>query len=233
MRKYTIGPYGRVTLHNARLAAQKVLVARLEGRDLASEKLAARRQVTEDRVQEIVALYVKRHVTQRRSATELTRILNRELVDRWGTRSIHNISKRDIIDLVTAAVDRGAPVGANKILKVTRSFFNWCVGRAILDRSPADGVKAPTKEVSRDRVLSDEELAKVLAAARQMPGPYAGIVEMLTLTAQRREEVAGMTWDEIDLPAGLGRYPGQGPKMANRTSYSSPAKQSVSLLRAP
>src|SRR5471030_1793642 len=38
LRKYTIGPYGRVTLHQARVAAQKVFAARLEGRDLAAEK---------------------------------------------------------------------------------------------------------------------------------------------------------------------------------------------------
>ena len=38
LRKYTIGPYGRVTLHQARVAAQKVVAAKLEGRDPAAEK---------------------------------------------------------------------------------------------------------------------------------------------------------------------------------------------------
>ena len=33
LRKYTVGPYGRVTLHQARVAAQKVFAAKLEGRD--------------------------------------------------------------------------------------------------------------------------------------------------------------------------------------------------------
>src|SRR5262245_10604093 len=37
LRKYTIGPYGRVTLHQARVAAQKVFAAKLEGRDPAAE----------------------------------------------------------------------------------------------------------------------------------------------------------------------------------------------------
>ena len=40
LRKYTIGPYGRVTLHQARVAAQKVFAAKLEGRDPAAEKRA-------------------------------------------------------------------------------------------------------------------------------------------------------------------------------------------------
>ena len=38
LSKYTIGPYGRVTLHQARVAAQRVFAAKLEGRDPASEK---------------------------------------------------------------------------------------------------------------------------------------------------------------------------------------------------
>jgi len=31
LRKYTIGPYGRITLHQARVAAQKVFAAKLVG----------------------------------------------------------------------------------------------------------------------------------------------------------------------------------------------------------
>ena len=145
LRKYTIGPYRRITLNNARLEAQKVLAARLEGRDPATEKREARRRITVDTVTEIVTLYTKQHLSKRRSGRELTRILQRELVERWGSRLVHEISKRDIIDLITAVVDRGAPVAANKALKVTRAFFSWCAGRAIpAGLHPAKGVKAPT-----------------------------------------------------------------------------------------
>ena len=208
LRKYTIGPYGRVTLHNARLEAQKVLAARLDGRDPATEKREARRRVTVDTVAEIVAFYVKQHLSKRRSGRVMTQILQRELVERWGFRSVHEISKRDIIDLITAVVDRGAPVGANHTLKVTRAFFNWCLGRAILERSPCDGVKAPTISKTRDRVLTDEELASVLLAARAMGGSYGAVVEILALTGQRREEVARMTWAEIDPARRLWTLPG-------------------------
>ena len=199
LRKYTIGPYGRITLHNARIEAQKVLAARLEGRDPATEKLEARRRLTADTVAEVVALYGKLHLSQRRSGRELMRILQRDLVDRLGSRSVHSISKRDIIDVVNAVVDRGSPVAANKTLKVVRAFFGWCVGRAILERSPCDGVRAPTTERARDRVLTDGELARIIRAARQLGGPYGAIVEVLALTGQRRDEVARMSWDEVDL----------------------------------
>jgi integrase len=199
LRKYTIGPYGRITLHNARIEAQKVLAARLEGRDPATEKLEARRRLTADTVAEVVALYGKLHLSQRRSGREVMQILQRNLIDRSGSRSVHSISKRDIIDLVNAVVDRGSPVAANKSLKVIKSFFNWCVGRAIVERSPCEGIRVPTVERARDRLLTDRELAAIIRAARQMGGPYGAIVEVLALTGQRRDEVARMTWDEVDL----------------------------------
>jgi integrase len=73
------------------------------------------------------------------------------------------------------------------------------VGRAILDQSPAEGVPSPAKEVARDRVLSDDELARVILTARRINDRYGGIVELLALTGQRREEVARLAWDELDL----------------------------------
>jgi len=58
---------------------------------------------------------------------------------------------------------------------------------------------APAKETARDRVLDDSELAHIVGAARQLDGPYGAIVELLALSGQRREEVAQLTWDELDL----------------------------------
>jgi hypothetical protein len=198
LRKYTIGPCGRVTLHQARLAAQKVFAAKLEGRDPATEKREARRQLVADRVEDLLEAFIAQHVSQNRSAGEISRLLRREVGSAWGSRSIHEITKRDVIELVTTIEQRGTPVAANKALKTIRTFLRWCVGRAVLDRSPAEGVPMPAKETARDRILSDDELARVIIAARKIGGPYGGIVELLALTGQRREEVARSTWEEMD-----------------------------------
>jgi integrase len=216
LRKYTIGPYGRITLHNARIEGQKVLAARLEGRDPATEKHEARRRLTADTVTEMIGLYGKLHLSQRRSGREVMQILQRTLVDRNGSRSVHEITKRDIIDVVNAVVDRGSPVAANKSLKVVKSFFNWCVGQAILQRSPCEGIRAPTVERARDRVLTDRELACIIQAARRLGGPYGAIVEVLALTGQRRDEVARMSWDELDLESRVWALP------AGRTKNDKP-----------
>ena len=190
LRKYTIGPYGHVTLHQARLGAQRVFAAKLEGRDLATEKREAKRRAVTDRVEDLLETFIAQHLSQNRSGREISRLLRREVGKAWAGRSIHEISKRDVVEVVTAIEQRGAPVAANKALKSIKTFLRWCVGRAVLEQSPAEGVPLPTKEVARDRVLSDEELTQVILAARRIGGPYGGIVEMLALTGQRREEVA-------------------------------------------
>ena len=82
------------------------------------------------------------------------------------------------------------------------------MGRAILDMSPAKGLMAPAQEVARDRVLDDDELARIIVAGRQIDGPYGAIVEFSALTGQRREEVAQLTWEELNLANQTWTLPG-------------------------
>jgi integrase len=199
LRKYTIGPYGRVTLHQARVAAQKVFAARLEGRDPAAEKREAKRRIVADRVEDLLEAFIAQHLSQNRSAAETSRLLRREVGQPLAGRSIHEISKRDVAAIISAIEQRGAPAAANKALKSIKTFLRWCVGRGILDQSPGEGVPLPAKEVARDRVLDDQELARIIVACRKIGEPYGGIVQLLALTGQRREEVAGLTWEELDL----------------------------------
>jgi Arm domain-containing DNA-binding protein/integrase-like protein len=199
LRKYTIGPYGRVTLHQARVAAQKVFAARLEGRDPAAEKREAKRRVVADCVEDLLETFIAQRLSKNRSVAEISRLLRREVGKPWAGRSVHEISKRDVVEVVSAIEQRGAPGAANKTLKSIKTFLRWCVGRAVLDRSPAEGVPLPAREVARDRILDDKELAQVILAARKIGGAYGGIVELLALTGQRREEVAGLQREELDL----------------------------------
>jgi len=199
LRKYTIGPYGRVTLHQARVAAQKVFAAKLEGRDPAAEKRESKRRIVADLVEDLLESFITQRLSQNRYGAEIARVLRREVGKPWAGRSIHSIGKRDVVEVVSAIVQRGAPSAANKTLKSLKTFLRWCVGGAVLDQSPAEGVPLPTKEVARDRVLSDSELTQIILAARKMGSPYGAIVELLALTGQRRDEVACLAWEELDL----------------------------------
>jgi integrase len=230
LRKYTIGPYGRATLHQARVAAQKVFAARLDGRDPAAEKREKKRRVVADRVEDLLETFIEQRLSQNRSGAEIARLLRREIGRAWAGRSIHEIGKRDVVEVISAIEQREAPIAANKTLKSIKTFMRWCVGRAILDQSPAEGVPPPAKEIARDRVLSDEELARVILAARQIDDHYGGIVELLALTGQRREEVARLAWDELDLAQRTWAIPKQRTKNA-KPHIVQLSDQSISVLK--
>jgi integrase len=181
----------------ARAQAQKVFAAKLDGRDLAEEKKQSRRRLVVDRIDDLVGTFVRERVLHLRSGRKLVNLLQRDVLAHWGNKSIHGIRKRDVIDLVDRASQRNAHAGY-RLLKTLKTFFRWCVGRAVIDISPAEGISSNWRESSRDRVLTDSELAEVILAVRGLPWPYCGIVELLALTGQRREEVAQLRWEEID-----------------------------------
>jgi hypothetical protein len=79
LRKYTIGPYGRITLHQARVAARKVFAAKLEGRDPAVEKREIKRRIAGDRVDDLLESFIAQRVSQNRSAAEISRLLRKEV----------------------------------------------------------------------------------------------------------------------------------------------------------
>src|SRR4030081_878309 len=230
LRKYTIGPYGRVTLHQARVAAQRVFAAKLEGRDPAAEKREAKRRVVADRVGDLLETFIAQRLSKNRSVAEISRLLRREVGKPWAGRSIHELTKRDVVEVVSAIVQRGAPGAANKTLKSLKTFLRWCVSQAVLDRSPAEGVPLPTKEVARDRVLSDVELTQVILAARKIGGPYGGIVELLALTGQRRERSAGLQREELDLAQRIWTIPKARTKNA-KAHIGHLSKQALAVLK--
>jgi integrase len=73
------------------------------------------------------------------------------------------------------------------------------VQRDLIEKSPVVGIKAPTDEKSRDRILNDEELGLAWKAADKLGWPFGPFVHLLILTGQRRDEVAGMRWSELDM----------------------------------
>src|SRR6476619_2749370 len=109
LRKYTIGPYGRVTLHQARVAAPKVFAAKLAGRDPAAEKRENKRRVVADRVEDLLEAFIAQRLSKNRSVAEISRLLRREVGKPWAGRSVHEISKRDVVEVLSSIEQRGAP----------------------------------------------------------------------------------------------------------------------------
>ena len=76
-------------------------------------------------------------------------------------------------------------------------------------QSACHTLRAPAPLTKRTNVIDDKDLAVLWKAAAEEVGyPFGTIFQVLTLTAQRRGEVCGMRWDELDLEAGLSNIPG-------------------------
>jgi integrase len=207
-RKYTLGPYPAIDLKSARDLAGKALRAVAEGRDPGREK--AQRAMKADSIEHVVAQFIERHCKRSnrpRTAQETERLLRLHVLPRWRGRLVHDVTRRDVLDLLDRVVDSGKLIAANRTLSAVRKMFNWAVARDIIAASPCAGVKPPTAERSRERVLTDPELRNVWQAADKVGGPFGALVKLLVLTGQRRDEVAGMSWPEIDLGGRLWTLP--------------------------
>ena len=79
-----------------------------------------------------------------------------------------------------------------------RTLFNWALDRHLIESSPFARVKLPSKETSRDRTPSDSELALILRAADSLGYPFGTFFTLRAFTGQRRDEVAGWRWSELD-----------------------------------
>jgi integrase len=207
--KYTIGRYPAIDLASARKLASAALRAVAEGRDPTQEKKQARPAKADD-IEIVAAQFIERHCSRSnrpRTAAETARLLEQHVLPRLRGRSVREITRRDILDVLDRVVDNGAPISANRTLAAVRKLFNWCTSRDIIAVSPCAGVKPPTPERARDRVLSDDELVRVWRAAEKIGGPFGALVQLLALTGQRRDEVAGMRWDELSPDAHLWTLP--------------------------
>ena len=205
--KHTLGRATRRSI-SPRPASLRVAALRAvaEGRDPGREKRLAR--VTKaDTVEAIAAQFIERHCNRSnrpRTAEETKRLLDLHVLPRWRGRLAREITRRDVLDLLDRVVDSGKPIAANRTLAALRKMFNWAVARDILTSAPCAGVKPPTPERSRDRVLSDDELKLIWLAADQVGGSFGTLVRLLMLTGQRRNEVAEMQWSELNLEGGCG-----------------------------
>jgi integrase len=197
---------GPLTLAAARALAAEELRKLELGRDPAAERMAEKRAAIKtapppeperDSVEALAKRFLLKHAAKKRARTEqlYSAIMNNIVLPAWKGRTVHEIKRRDVIDLIEAvAEDR--PSYANRTHAVVRKFFGWLVGRDVIESNPCIGVERPAKENARDRVLDDRELRAVLLTCDNL-GTFGDVVKVMALTGTRKGEAAGMRWDEI------------------------------------
>lgn len=125
--------------------------------------------------------------------------VERHLKKHWATLAetpVRNVTRADVAAQLGRIAKDSGPFASNRARAALSAFFSWAIGEGLVGATPVLGTNKATEEISRDRVLNTVELEAVWKEAGE--GDYAAIVRLLILTGQRREEVGGMLWSEID-----------------------------------
>lgn len=213
-RNLTLGLYPALSLAGARADAEAKLEELNQGLDPAVVRAQeVKEQRLPDSVPAVAEEWLARHVRPNaRSWREIERILNREVLPSLKHKLITQVGRPDILRLLDAIVDRGAPVMANRTRAYLKSWLGWAEGRGYISASPMGSIKRATVERSRERVLADEELAIVWTATPGLGYPCGPFVRFLMLSAQRRGEVAGMRWEDVNFERGIWTLPAHATK---------------------
>lgn len=217
VRRFTIGKYGKLTVEQARKKAEMLALDVANGVDPQQEKVAARVKAVDLAFDAYVALFTEKCLAVEWQATHkyVSSLLTKYAVPALRGKPLPDITRRDVRHVLEPVADKVAT--ASNLFAVMRRLFTWAVEREDIDRSPIEGMRPPPKPTSRDRVLSDSELALVWRGADALGYPFGPMVQMLILTGARRDEVAALEWSELDRV---------------RRSWALPSSRSKNALRA-
>ena len=143
----------------------------------------------------------KQHLALKpRTYVELERHLCRDC-GAFARLRLTEIDRRTIALRLAEVETASGPTARNRVRSSLSAFFNWAVREGLLDANPVSGTARADERGSRNRVLAQAELGELWAALPQ--GDFGEIVRLLALTGQRREEIGGLRWSEVDLDRGL------------------------------
>lgn len=213
-RSRKLGTFPKLTVAKARQEAEEFDPEKA----IAATKAGTFKDVAEE--------WLVRHVDKQglRTKYEIERQLKKYVYPRWQSKSIFEISRKDVNDLLdkiedTVRVERekrdrkkgrtkggsdrtkmpGAPM-ADYVLTTIRSIMTWYAlqndkyNSPLVPRMKRDTRKPDQKK--RRRTLDHDEVRAVWEACEEL-GDYGALTRMLLLTAQRLRKVSEMRWDDI------------------------------------
>jgi len=183
-----LGTYPGMDLTDARTAALKLVAAIAKGGSA---------EAVERTFGAVAEHWIKKVAKPKNDSWRLQeRRLEMHVLPAWRERKIADIRRADVRDLLEGLEGAVLP---NRVLTLVKTVFRFALNREWIDASPAEGIRKPQAELERDRVLTMAEIVWVWRAAELLGYPFGPYIRLLTLTAQRRTEVAGMRWADVDL----------------------------------
>src|SRR5262245_33642448 len=188
LKRTTLGRWPKVSLSDARDSWRRVT----EGKEPTLEQ-----ESTGELFSKVAEEWLRLDIAPRNKESSLkvtARIVDHDLLPALGEKRMDQITRSDIAALIGGVFMR-APAKARGVHAALHRMLKWSLGRGKIVAHPMTGMEPPGKPSSRERVLSDTELARVWKACE---GAHGTIVRLLMLTGARREEIAQLKWSEIE-----------------------------------
>jgi integrase len=191
----------------------KVKEARDKARVFLADPVKAKAKADIGSFRDVAENFVKRYVEAEkklRTKDEIVRLLNTLIFPQWQDRPFREIKRGDVADLLDRIVDNNGARQADKALAIIRKMANWFASRNDDYISPV--VKGMGRyhaaDRKRKRILADDEIRAVWKACDGM-GTFGALLKVLLLTAQRKEKVATMRWDDVNSIAHVWTIPSE------------------------
>ena len=231
MRRFQLGAWPDMGVAAAREAARELRVRIRKGADPTADRKRQRAQAKDaaqgiGTLQALVDHYGRKVGEGVKSWPESKRRIELVFGDHLQ-RPLPSITRMDLqmsIDGYDAAQQaRGAGHALRPVLK-------WAIPRGFVERDRTE-LHMPAKAKRRERVLTADELASLLATLRAATSPYAAAMRFMLLTVSRREEVVGAIWRDVDFQTGVWRIEAERSK--NKIEHRVPLpRQAVELLQS-
>jgi len=226
-RRKTIGKHGPLTPEQARKRAKELAALVTQGtdpiqierdamaaREAAKKEAAQRKQRDADLSFEKVAeRWLADYETDNRprSYAVAKSAIDKHLLPKLRGKPLPTITRADlqaIIDKIPAK----KPALRRTVYAYASVLFGWAMQRDEIDENPVAKLARPKTAKARERVLADDELKAIWKATGAIRAPLGAFYRVLLLTGQRREEVAGMLWSELDRDNAVWTIPGDRAK---------------------
>lgn len=191
LRSHTLGRFPVISLGEAR---EKALTLEKEAMEGIDRKAEAAKQKD---VKEVLDEYEQKHLSQLRTGQERRRQLNQALA-RHLNQPISSVTRQQLQVFIDGVSDRGAKVLANRYKAALSAFAGFAWRRGYTEHNIGAGLSNATREKPRDRVLTLEEVRSIYDATEFLSPLWRPLIRLLILTAQRRNDIAGLRYREID-----------------------------------
>ena len=229
VRRFGLGHNPTIGIAEARRKARKLAEQVRAGADPVREARIRRRGAKDQRgetLAKLLALYSRQQGARVKSwAAQMEPQIK---------RVFHSYLDTPLADLTLGALqltvdDHPKPKSASFGVRCLMTVLRWAAsaGRQYVARDLLD-LKASATKPRRDRVLSKDELARVLPTLGGW-SPYAAALKPILLTACRRGEASAARWRDVDLAGGTWTLPMTKSGTQHVISLS---PQAIDLLRS-